>query len=238
MVVGALAVSCASAQAPAPPPIFPMAIGTTWTYRGESRWTDSFGHVQSQAFTWRMEIVDYAHHGATYAALVRGAPMDLPGFHAGQEPRYSLILRRGTIYYFRASADSPEHFLHFKHRRPWPLKRPGVPGPLVRAEDAWFTVPLTVGQKTCAVPPAPAPADAEPRCWTVERKSQPDLRGVKGAPSNHVAQFDLAYRVLPDYEFVSLVPGLGIAAYHYQHQGTVADTRLRLVEFRIAPPPR
>lgn len=218
-----------------------MTIGTTWTYRGESRWTDSFGHVQSQVFTWRMEVVDYAHHGATYAALVRGAPMDLP-VRPGQEPRYSLILRRGNSYYFRASADSPEHFLHFKHRRPWPLKRPGVPGPLVRAEDAWFTVPLMVGQKTCSppAPPPPAPAtdDNQPRCWAVERKSQPDLRGIKGAPATHAAQFDLAYRVLPDYELVSIVPGLGITAYSYQHQGTVAETRLRLVDFHTAPPPR
>ncbi len=234
-----LAAAVAAAQPPPVPTtsVFPMTIGTYWIYRGDVRWTDPNSRVRSAPIEWRMEVVDFSRHGSTAVALVRGAPMDLAGYRPGLEAQYSLLVRRGNSYYFSASAQAPEHFLHFKHRKPWPFKRPGIPGPLMRPQDVWFSVPLAVGQKTCG-PDQPPSADAS-YCWLVETKGKADLSAAKGVSIADPVEYDLAFRTRPEDEFIAIVPGLGITGYHYQHHGTVSETRLKLVPFHFSSgPPR
>jgi hypothetical protein len=43
--------------------------------------------------------------------------------------------------------------------------------------------------------------------------------------------FSIAYRSLPDHQTLVFVRGLGIVEYTYDHHGTVASARARLVDF-------
>lgn len=216
--------------------VFPMAIGTSWEYRGEVRWEGEHGKIFSEPLEWKTQVVDFARHHGTSIALLRGAPMDLAGWHPGDDQHYSLLIHRGRTFYFRSAPEAPEFFLKFKHHPIWPFHRPPPKGSPIRPEDAWFSVPLATGQKTCA--PSQAARQDAMYCWTVDTKAPAELGGAQGIPPGNRVEFSLAYRTAPDHEIVGLAPGIGIVEYEYQHHGTVAEAKIKLVKFYRVQVPR
>ena len=67
--------------------------------------------------------------------------------------------------------------------------------------------------------------------WVVAHHGKADVTKVKGAPAGDLAQFQLKFTTTADNQTVDFVPGLGITKYLYAHNGTVAETHLRLAEF-------
>jgi len=66
-------------------------------------------------------------------------------------------------------------------------------------------------------------------CWFVA--SLKDFPQIKGVPPGKRSAYKLVFYTNPDHISFEFTPEIGITRYSYHHDGTVADTELRLVEF-------
>jgi hypothetical protein len=71
--------------------------------------------------------------------------------------------------------------------------------------------------------------------WYVESGETIRPPPAWAAGSRTVLQWRLAYRTMPDHQFLDIVPGLGITSYLYGHHGTVAESEVKLISVRPAP---
>ena len=75
----------------------------------------------------------------------------------------------------------------------------------------------------------------QPPYWSVEKITTTHslkVPGFKASPEN--TEYLLTFMTNPDTEMITLVPGLGILSFWYQHHGTVAEASVKLLEFRPA----
>jgi len=200
-----------------------MSEGTYWTYEGTVRWThENSNRVSETNVTWRSEVRRFIRHGDVRAAVIRGLPSDLDWSDGSPQPSDSLLVEsQGNLY--RVSDEHVEESL----RR---LEQPSddLAG-MLQEYDLFLKWPLQKGEKFCDAEGMARPDTMY--CWFVE-SSLPmgDVRIAGVAPARRTA-YVIIYRTNPDHIQFTFVPGIGMTAYEYHHHGTVADTKLNLIEF-------
>jgi len=210
------------AQVPSVPATGPIPLdpGTQWVYAGQVRWTDST-KVRSRSIRWTTEVVAASTGPGARAAVIRGLPLDLTFYEPGQAPTYSVLLEVGDSLYRVPAAEVSEAMQLAEQLSRKPETRP-------ESAELLLLQPLTVGRKWGQ---AAEDKERDEYCWVVVADSVQVLhvKGVSGGSRRHV--FSITYRTLPDDQLVEIAPGVGITGFSYTHHGTVAATRLHLVEF-------
>ena len=204
----------------------PLSTGTTWVYKGTSKWTrPGSGEVVEKPVTWQMQVLEALTRGQVTAAVVKGFPLDLAHFEEGKAPGDYLIVRVGPGKYFLVRQLRAEETLRRMRDENDPL------GGLVREDELILDAPLVPGKFY-------GEADQITRqdqsySWIAEDARPAELRGIKGiAPQGRKMEFEISLRTRPDHQIVTFVPGIGITRYVYGHHGTVSEVDVKLVEFR------
>lgn len=209
---------------------FPMSVGTTWTYRGIVKWTHDINKVSERSVTWKMSIRRLIRHGEYTGAVISGFPTDLDWSDGSVNPTDSLLIQFGQQKFYLipderfaksiASLENPNDSLIG----------------LFDEHDLFLELPLARGRKFCE-PEGMARRDSG-YCWVVDSSKSINLDKVIGAPRGPQTSYRVRYITNPDDIDFDFVPGLGLIRYEYHHHGTVADTELRLSEFRSGPSPK
>ncbi len=230
LVTVILAAACSwkgAAQSPEETPEwFPLSKGTTWVYKGTSKWTRTgSGEVAEKPVTWRMQVLETLTRDQVTAAVVKGYPLDLAHLEDGKAPGDYLIVRVGPgKYYLLRQLRTEEVLRRLRDEN-------DLLGGVVREDEIILDAPLVPGKIY-------GEADLITRqdkmySWIVEEARPAELRGIKGiAPAGGKMEYEITQRTLPDHQIVEFVPGIGITRYVYGHHGTVSETDVKLVEFR------
>ena len=204
-------------------PVIPMAKGTTWVYSARVKWGDEGTAVAGvKTLRWAVTIADSIQKADIAAVLLKGGPWDLAWYDPSVKPKEHLIVRMGTTYYL----------LHDEAAATFADIRAGKTSDLKDrlADDIWFQVPMEISDNYCA----PEAEERAPMgCWSVEKVTTThSLRvpGFRAGPES--TEYFLTFMTNPDTEMMTLVPGLGIVSWQYEHHGTIAEASLKLVEYR------
>ena len=185
--------------------IVPMEAGASWVFSARVRWTlpDS-NRVRRSSIRREMRITEVHESEGIKAAVVRGFPFPLAWYEPGERPGFDVLVKRSDGLWL-AGANSEEEAKELAKR--------AVAGEAIG--EMLLRFPVRVGD---CVGGDPDRTDGRYR-WSVERRIKE--QGVPG--------WEIAYRTNPDHQFLRLVPGLGITGFTYEHHGTVASARARLV---------
>ena len=203
--------------------MFPMAKGTSWVYSARVKWGNSDrAAAGTKTLRWTVTAVDAVQNDDVAAVLLKGGPWDLAWYEPNVTPQEHLIVHMGSTYYLLHD-EAAETLADIKAGKTNDLKDR-------LADDIWFQVPMEIADNYC-------PPEAEERapmgCWSVEKVTTTHslkIPGVKPAPEE--TEYLLTFMTNPDTEMVTLVPGVGIISWWYQHHGTVAEASLKLLEYR------
>ncbi len=206
-------------------PIFPMAKGTAWVYSARVKWDADDSRVAgAKTIRWTVTIADSFQKDNIAAVLLKGGPWDLAWYEPNVKPQEHLIVRLDSTYYLLHD-EAAETLADIKAGKTSDLKDR-------LADDIWFQVPMEIADTYCS----PEAEERAPMgCWSVEKITTTHslkVPGFRGAPE--ATEYLLTFMTNPDTEMLTLVPGLGIVSWWYQHHGTVAEASLKLVEYRPA----
>ena len=204
----------------APPSASPVPLeqGRQWHYAGQVVWTEAnTGTVRTQQVQWVTEVVESCSGAVAQAAVVRGLPDELAWYEPERRPGCSVLLSAENRVY-RMRATNEQEALTLARRLA------DEPAALPDGSELFLDLPLAVGRQWGA---ETTRADGW-YGWQVEEPARTNAAGA--------AQFNLAYRTMPDHQVVELVPGVGITRYRYAHHGTPAAADVRLVP-AAAPEP-
>jgi hypothetical protein len=222
LLFGAL-IPMAYAATPAPA-AFPLTKGAYWVYEGPVTWTpDGADKALEKTLTWKMEITDVIQREAIQAAVVKGHPMDLAFYEEGRQPGdYLLVSVRGQQYYL-VTGDAVADALKKLKDAEDPLTD------LVKDTDLILDLPLTPGKAFGETAQITRPDNMY--VWVVGSETKAQLAKVKGAPTTALTESELKFTTVSDNATVKFVPGVGISAYEFNHNGTVSTVNVKLIEF-------
>ncbi len=210
------------------PPVFPMNKGASWVYSARVKWSKGGTDVGgTKTLRWTVTIADAVQKDDIAAALLKGGPWDLAWYDPNVKPQEHLVVRIGSTYYLLHD-DAAATLADIKAGKTGDLKER-------LADDIWFQVPMEISDSYCS---PEAEEQAPMGCWSVEKITTTHslkVTGVKASPE--ATEFLLTFMTNPDTEMVTLVPGVGILSWWYQHHGTVAETSLKLLEYRAGGAP-
>lgn len=210
-------------------PPFPLAKGAYWIYQGPSKWTTSTNTVKQQTLTVKMEITALATRGDLTIAYVLGFPGDLAWYEEGQARGQYLLVQTADYRYYLLQGDAQTEA---RSRLATPQ---GQIEDLLTDSDLLLEYPLDKGKQYGD--PDMISREDHYCCWYVESVGQAPITGVKGiSPKSSYPFAKLEYRTNPDETLMTVVPGIGITAFTYEHHGTVAETHLTLVEYHPGTP--
>jgi len=205
--------------------VFPLSQGTSWTYSGLVRWTlGGSNKVFETKVTWKTEVLRVISRNGLSVAVIRGFPNELDWSDGHPSPEDSLIVRSSQGGFYLIGPEATETALHRLNDPTDFLKD------LLSDDQLFLELPLKESRKFCD-PEGMARPDGM-YCWVVNAPKSFSLAHVMGVAPRRAMAYELEYRTSPDTIDFALVPGIGIVSYEYHHHGTVADTELRLVEFR------
>jgi hypothetical protein len=209
--------------------LFPMSVGTYWTYKGFVRWTrENSSEVSQTRVVWKTQISGHVEQGQYSAAIVNGFPSDLDWSNGRPEPSNTLLVQVGVSDVYVVEPDRvPESWWRLQGSND-SLQR------LLSLHDLFVRFPLLKGKKLCDEGET-ARTDFR-YCWFVESVDRSSLGNVRGVRRGIHTVYRLRYVTLPDDTTVDFAPGVGIIRYSYHHHGSVADTELRLIEFHQVSP--
>jgi hypothetical protein len=208
---------------------FPMSAGTSWTYRGIVRWSPSVDKVSETKVEWKMEIHSIIRHAEYTGAVIRGFPGDLDWSDGRANPTDSLLVRFGQEKFYLIGKERLASSMQL-------LENPNesLQG-LLSEGDLFLQLPIAKGDKYCDAENM-ARSDGH-YCWIVESAESISLDELTGGSvRGRGTSYKIRYITNPDDTAYDFVPGVGLVGYEYHHHGTVADTELRLSEFRPARP--
>ena len=206
-----------------------MSVGTSWAYRGIVRWTHDVNKVSETKVDWKMEIQRLVRRGEYTGAVIRGFPGDLDWSDGHANPTDSLLVRFGQEKFYLISKERFASSLEMLENPNQSLQG------LLSDGDIFLQLPLAQGKKYCDAENM-ARSDGH-YCWIVESSESIDLADLSGGTiKGRGTGFRIRYVTNPDDLTYEFVPGVGVTRYEYHHHGTVADTELRLTEFRRAIP--
>lgn len=187
------------------PIVFPCKPGMVMTYRGRGKWEEGSGlsSVIRKKVAWRTRFLACSYSPTKAVAVVRGMPSDLAWYEPGEAPEtYAIIQTPGGLFIQRIS--------YSQGMNPATI--------LPSADSQYVSFPVTA--HTCAPSTGKHPGGFY--CWVVD--------SVKH--HGHRQEWDISYASMPDFTSMTIVPGVGITAYMYHHNGTVAEVNVRLVSTR------
>jgi len=206
---------------PAPLVQFPLRKGSRWVYEGEAEWTRG-DKVQSGRVREVMEVLAYLPGPeASFAAVVRGFPLDLAWYQPGRKAAISILVCRKGRFYQRPSSGLKHALVHARIL----LADPAFP--TAQEEDPFLDLPLAAGK----VWGTGASREDGMYCWVVEGPKARPFTAPAVARGAAFQPFTAVYRTNPDHMSLDFAPGLGLTAFSYEHHGTVARTQVRLVAY-------
>lgn len=198
---------------------FPLTPGTSWVYEGDVSWQGEDGvSVLEKRVTWKMEVLERVQRGHIRGYSMRGHPADLVFYEDGRNPSDYAIIQVGLDKYYRTDLAA---FRRLKDEN-------DLLAGLVTESQLFLDLPLYEGKRICETVWLTGPQ----YCTTVERADAMSLGDIKNMPaSSWAVPYVLAFRSLPDHEYITFVPGVGIVGYVYGHHGTNSEVNLKLVEY-------
>jgi hypothetical protein len=198
---------------------FPLTPGTTWVYKGDVSWEEEDGVlVLEKQVTWKMEVLERAQRGYIRGFSMRGHPSDLVFYEEGRIPSEYAIIQVGLDKYYKTDLTA---FQRLRDENDLLIE-------LVKEHQIFLDFPLYAGKRICETAWLTGPQ----YCTVVEHADAISLGDVKNvSASSWAVPYILAYRSLPDHEYITFVPGIGIVGYEYGHHGTNSEVSLKLVEF-------
>jgi hypothetical protein len=201
----------------------PLTPGTWWLYRGTVTWSDQQTEKEARAeVTLKMTLEKVIQKPEFTIAVLSGFPRDLD-WATGEVPAMPWLLietKRHEIFL----NSLPPDFDYAKLE-----KDASTLDKFLSEDNLLFRWPLKQGMRF---------GDAESLrrddaryCWVVASQETKILDDIKGLASRSTQVFFLQYLTNPDDTKIEISPGVSILSYQYHHHGTVADTRLTLVEF-------
>ncbi len=215
-----LLISLALNAGPAPGPmLLPTEVGTTWVYRSVGR-EGSPGDVRSWDITQSVRLLEVGHlNGATFLFL-----SGWPGMLT--EPVVIVV--------------PPDHFYYLvrRHYDQSSLKWVETTGqPLSQlleqatVDTRVMRQPLVVGDLVGGDPDNPRKDGMY--AWRVESVSTMTSWHTAGIPpGSKLSAYRLVWRSIPEHEFSTVVPGIGIVREEYAHHGSLSEDITTLVAFR------
>jgi hypothetical protein len=207
---------------------FPLIPGTEWVYRGFVRTYDqdsSTGKVTP--ITWTMAVVHEFERGGLSAAVVKGFPADLDWSDGHTEPQLSILIGTSDARFYVNTLSAAGVTMDQIEDEKFSFRD------LLRSDDGFLQLPLAEGKRFFCDQGAENRPDSE-YCWVTGPPHPVELNQVTGiAPGAHTA-YEVKFATNPDDTEFEFVDGVGITSYQYHHHGTIAETELRLVEFRAA----
>ncbi|HYW53417.1 MAG TPA: hypothetical protein VE826_05580 [Dongiaceae bacterium] len=204
--------------------VIPFVAGTAWTYQALLKWTDPPNTLRRSEVRWTSIVIDAFDHGDVAGALLQGGVWDLAWWSRDQRPGIYEALRVGTRYYLLRDV-SRSAFAAVKT-----AGRSALPANL--DQHVWFDVPLTKGR--VLRPRDMGRRDDTNYGWWIESAGPARLEvpGLRGAARK---AFRLSYDTLASEQHDTIVPGVGITAFTYVHNGTLAEAYAHLIAFRRGP---
>lgn len=198
---------------------FPLTPGTTWVYEGDVSWEgEDAASVSEKQVSWKMEVLERVQRGHIIGYSMRGHPSDLVFYEEGRNPSDYAIIQVGLDKYFRTNLAA---FRRLKDEN-------DLLAGLVTESQIFLDFPLYEGKRICETVWLTGPQ----YCTIVELADPISLGDVKNMPaSSWAVPYVLAFRSLPDHEYITFVPGVGIVGYDYGHHGTNSEVNLKLVEY-------
>jgi hypothetical protein len=227
VAVAPTVVSAGAVRCPEGRPMLPLVPGASWVYRGTIESTvlkRGSAHLIRRLVTRTMEVRAVKRYGRTTVALVKGYPGELAWYEPGR-PRgtYLIIQPEGGAFYLVADDDGSA-----LQRWRATCRAPPIPDPAHMMLDRFLRVGRTFGgDKSVKKRPD------KWYQWHVEAARCVQIPGVPGVDAKRRRhEYRIGFRTCPGHVLLYFVPGLGITRYVYSHHGTVAETDVRLIEFR------
>ncbi len=204
----------------------PLTPGTYWVYKGTVRWYDfERRKPTTKPVSIKMTVERVIHEPDFTAAILSGSPWDLDWSEGEWSPQHTLLIETRSHQVFLEVLESDVD--------PTRLESDSTSFQKYMTEDNLiFQWPLKKGQKFCDAESKQRPDDRY--CWVIATQSQKNLEAVKGIRAQSRRVFLLQYDTNPEDTQMELSPGIGIVSYQYHHHGSIADTRMSLVEFHLA----
>lgn len=210
---------------------FPLTKGSYWLYEGLTKWTKlNSGEVIEKNLIWKMEVVDNFAYKSMNVAILKGHPKDLAWYDENKN--------RGDYIIIYGLVNGLERFIIFDDDQSKEILKKISNGEELNLNDPQYSdynlfleLPLKVGETFTN-----SRANVRPDyfyCWFVESKDQVQFKNVKGlSSSNKLTRYRLVYRSNPDETIVEYIYRIGITRYVYKHHGTIAETNLKLIEYK------
>ena len=206
-------------------PLFPLAKGNYWIYRGETRWTAPYQPgVQAQHMTWKMEVVELIERQKFRAAVIKGHPQDLIWYEPGRTRGDYLLICQDDDKLFLVGQDRFDQVLSRLRDEADALAG------LLSDQELFLQRSGGIPRKDDQATEGPA---ARPSSWQVQKISAERSPSLPLDPYASRSGYRLLQKTLPDQVTMDVIPGLGITRYLYRHHGTVFETRMELVEFFV-----
>ena len=195
---------------------YPLRKGARWIYEGKAEWTDvRHRRVHQGRVRDVMEVLQVLPGPTSFAAVVRGFPMDLAWYQPAVKPRISVVVCKEGRFYQRASRGLGPAVALARAL----LSDPAWPP---REEDPFLDLPL----EEAKVWGHDLGRDDALYRWVVEGKAP---RAFPGSGGGRHPVFTASFATRPDKVVLEFAPGVGITAFSYEHHGAVARTEVRLV---------
>jgi hypothetical protein len=203
---------------------FPLVPGSYWIYEGMTQWmSPNSGQVNQTPITWKMEVVDTLERGPLKIAILKGYPADVAWYSEGKERGDHLIIEVSPGKFYLVSEERARLVLQRL------TDEADVLVNLLEDLELLLDLPLIPG-KVFGPSAQITRLDGGYR-WNVETSEQVGLevQGISSRDSH--TQYHLTFRTAPDMMNIYFVPGIGITRYQYQHNGAIAETDLKLIEY-------
>ncbi len=210
----------------------PLTPGTYWVYKGTVRWHDpELNKPTTKTVSTKMIVEKVIKKPDFTAAVLSGAPWDLDWSEGEWSPQPSLLIETSCHQVFLEALE-PDFDLSRLESDSTSFQK------YMTGDNLIFQWPLKKGQKFCDAESKQRPDDRY--CWVIATQSQKNLGATKGVRAGLRNVFLLQYDTNPEDTQMELSTGIGIVSYQYHHHGSIADTRMSLVEFHPAasPPPK
>jgi len=201
----------------------PMTPGTYWVYKGSVRWYDFEHHrPTTKTVSIKMTVQKVIDRPDFTAVVISGFPGDLDWSEGEWSAAPWLLIETNRHQVFLEGLDLDVDVSK--------LESDSTSFQKYMTEDSLiFQWPLKKGQKFCDAESKQRPDDRY--CWVIATHSQKNLGAVKGIRAQLRDVFLLQNVTNPDDTQMELSPGIGFVSYQYHHHGSIADTRMSLVEF-------
>jgi hypothetical protein len=183
--------------------------GDQFIYKGIVKW-GADPNPRQKGMIWPVDVVDVITRGSYHIAKLSGFPDDLVGFYdfdkedpTPQERYYIINKQTGDIYI--------SDFLPSLTRSA--LKQ-------LKGEQIYLNL---------AGPPRGQKPYSD---WVLESKDGVNINDIKGITQGQYLKYAFGERTISGVSIIDFVPGIGVIAYKYVHNGSISEIDMKLIEIK------